>query len=248
MAEQNLDGLVLFRQDSMYYLTGYDTSGYTMFQGMYLGSGRRARDCSPAPPTGSSRGRLRRSPTCASGTTARTRVRARICAAMLEDYGCRGKRLGVEYHAYGLTGQRARMIDAALDGFCELVDASDLVRLLATGEERCRARVRAKGGRALRPHPRGQHREGERYLAASVKAVYGAMLQALCEGGGDPAASRWPIGAGRQGALRPLPHGGRRRWAIRTRWCSSRERPTGTTTPAPCTTSSPGGFARAMPP
>ena len=39
MAEQNLDGLVLFRQDSMYYLTGYDTSGYTMFQGMYLGAG-----------------------------------------------------------------------------------------------------------------------------------------------------------------------------------------------------------------
>ena len=27
-----LDGLVLFRQDSMYYLTGYDTSGYTMLR------------------------------------------------------------------------------------------------------------------------------------------------------------------------------------------------------------------------
>ena len=49
---------------------------------------------------------------------------------MLEDHGCRGKRLGVEYHAYGLTGQRAKMVDAALEGFCELVDASDLVRLL----------------------------------------------------------------------------------------------------------------------
>src|SRR5919108_392066 len=38
MAKQGLDGLVIFRQESMYYLTGYDTSGYSMFQGMYLGA------------------------------------------------------------------------------------------------------------------------------------------------------------------------------------------------------------------
>ena len=31
MRELGLDGLLLFRQESMYYLTGYDTSGYTMF-------------------------------------------------------------------------------------------------------------------------------------------------------------------------------------------------------------------------
>ena len=37
MAEAQLDGLILFRQESMFYLTGYDTSGYSMFQAMYLG-------------------------------------------------------------------------------------------------------------------------------------------------------------------------------------------------------------------
>src|SRR5205823_13964834 len=36
MAKAGLDGLLIFRQESMYYLTGYDTSGYSMFQGMYL--------------------------------------------------------------------------------------------------------------------------------------------------------------------------------------------------------------------
>ena len=41
MAEQGLDGLVMFRQESMYYLTGYDTSGYTMFQALYLGADGR---------------------------------------------------------------------------------------------------------------------------------------------------------------------------------------------------------------
>ena len=43
LAREGLDGLVLFRQDSMYWLTGYDTSGYTMFQGMYLGRTGRSR-------------------------------------------------------------------------------------------------------------------------------------------------------------------------------------------------------------
>jgi len=38
IAKAGLDGLLIFRQESMYYLTGYDTSGYSMFQGMYLGA------------------------------------------------------------------------------------------------------------------------------------------------------------------------------------------------------------------
>ena len=36
MRKAGLDGLLLFRQESMYWLTGYDTSGYSMFQGLYL--------------------------------------------------------------------------------------------------------------------------------------------------------------------------------------------------------------------
>ena len=129
LERDGLDGLVLFRQDSMFYLTGYDTSGYTMFQAMYLGAD----------------GAL------ALLTRTADRIQSRETSivedvriwydredatpgddlrAMLEDHGCRGRRLGVEYHAYGLTGQRSRMVDAALEGFCERVDASDLVRLL----------------------------------------------------------------------------------------------------------------------
>ena len=193
MSEQGLDGLVLFRQDSMYYLTGYDTSGYTMFQGMYLGADAKL----------------------ALLTRTADRIQSRATSIvediriwydredaspgedlrdMLEDYGCRGKRLGVEYHAYGLTGQRAKMVDAALEGFCERVDASDLVRLLRLVKSPAELEYVRKAG-AL----------GDRMLAvgiercvpgASVKSIFGAMNQAVCEGGGDPAASRWPIGAG----------------------------------------------------
>lgn len=193
MAEASLDGLILFRQESMYYLTGYDTSGYTMFQAMYLGADGR----------------------CGLLTRTADRIQSRATSIiedvriwydreeatpgddlrlMLDDYGCRGKRLGVEYHAYGLTGQRAKMVDAALHGFCTLVDASDLIRLLRLVKSETELAYVRKAGALC-----------DRLLAvsiercvpgASVKAIYGAMMQALMEGGGDPAASRWPIGAG----------------------------------------------------
>ena len=31
LQEENLDGLLMFRQESMYWLTGYDTFGYVFF-------------------------------------------------------------------------------------------------------------------------------------------------------------------------------------------------------------------------
>ena len=36
MKEQNLDALLMFRQESMYWLTGYDTFGYVFFQTLVL--------------------------------------------------------------------------------------------------------------------------------------------------------------------------------------------------------------------
>ena len=37
MAENELDGILLFRQESMFYLSGYDTFGYVFFQCLYMG-------------------------------------------------------------------------------------------------------------------------------------------------------------------------------------------------------------------
>ena len=86
------------------------------------------------------------------------------------------------------------MVDAALDGFCETVDASDLVRLLrlVKSEEEL-AYVRRAGALCDRILAVSIERT---VPGASVKSVYGAMMQALMEGGGDPTASRWPMGAG----------------------------------------------------
>ena len=37
LEHEGLDGLLMFRQESMYYLTGYDTIGFVFFQCLYLG-------------------------------------------------------------------------------------------------------------------------------------------------------------------------------------------------------------------
>ena len=36
MKEQKIDALLMFRQESMYWLTGYDTFGYVFFQTLVL--------------------------------------------------------------------------------------------------------------------------------------------------------------------------------------------------------------------
>ena len=38
LAQQGLDGLLMFHQESMYYLTGYDSFGFCFFQCLYLGT------------------------------------------------------------------------------------------------------------------------------------------------------------------------------------------------------------------
>ncbi|MEM7564020.1 MAG: Xaa-Pro peptidase family protein, partial [Pseudomonadota bacterium] len=47
--------------------------------------------------------------------------------SLLDELGCRGKTLGIEYDAYGLTAKLWRQLEAQAKGFCDLEDASDLV-------------------------------------------------------------------------------------------------------------------------
>ena len=41
MAARGLDGMLLFQQESMYWLTGYDTFGFCFFQCLYVGADGR---------------------------------------------------------------------------------------------------------------------------------------------------------------------------------------------------------------
>jgi len=126
LVEQGFDALLCFRQESMYWLSGYDTFGYCFFQCLVIDTDGNLTLLAREPD--------RRQ---AAHTSVIEDVRiwgdrdganpADDLRDVLASLGFRGRRLGIEYEAYGLTGRNARRLDAALDGFCATGDASDLV-------------------------------------------------------------------------------------------------------------------------
>ena len=129
LKDRGLDALLMFRQESMYYLTGYDTFGYVFFQCMVLTASGETALITRAPDR-------RQAQFTSTVETIRVWVDgpdaepANELHKLLVDLGLFGKALGIEYDAYGLTGKRAHDIEAALTGFAKLEDASDLVSRL----------------------------------------------------------------------------------------------------------------------
>lgn len=197
MAEDGLDGLLIFRQESMYYLTGYDTFGFVFFQCLYLSADGKMSLLTRAPD-------LRQ----AHFTSVVDDVRVWRDASganpvddlksILEDHHCRDKTLGVEWESYGLTAANGRALERGLDGFCTLKDASFLVsklRLIKSPKEieYCRTAgelADAALTRAVDLVAPGAF-EGE---------ILSAMNAAVFEGGGDYPANEFIIGSG-EGAL-----------------------------------------------
>ncbi len=195
---RGLDGLLMFRQESMYYLTGYDTFGYVYFQCLYLGVDGRLMLLTRAPD-------LRQ----AQHTSMIPDIRIWVDrdganpALQLKDvlvqFGLSGKRLGAEFEAYGLTHANGKRLEAALDGVCTLIDASDLVsrhRLVKSAAELAYVeRAAALADDAL------DAAHAEIRPGAFEGDILAAMHGAIYRGGGDDPANEFIIGAGRDALL-----------------------------------------------
>ena len=198
MAKQGLDGLLMFQQESMFYLTGYDTFGFCFFQCLYLGADGRLALLTRSPDLRQARHTSIiddiRIWTDAAGAKPATQLRD-----MLESLKLKGKRLGVENQSYGLTHASGKQLDAALDGFCKLSDASDLVNMIRVVKSPAELKYVRKAGElgdaalkaAIRKTKAGAD-EGE-ILAAQQAAVFA--------GGGDYPANEFIIGSGQDALL-----------------------------------------------
>ena len=193
MAERGLDGLLIFRQESMFYLTGFDTFGYCFFQCLYLGADGTLTLLTRAPD-------LRQ----AQHTSIIEDIRVWVdregknpaddLRDMLAGHGCAGRRLGIEYDAYGLTAQNGRRVDRALDGFCVLEDASDLVsrlRLVKSPAELDYVRRAAELADDALEQANALARPG-----AFEGDILAAMQGAVFRGGGDYPGNEFIIGSG----------------------------------------------------
>ncbi|MPT21573.1 MAG: aminopeptidase P family protein, partial [Starkeya sp.] len=137
MAEQRLDGLLMFQQESMYWLTGYDTFGFCFFQCLVVKA-----DGSMVLMTRSADLRQARHTSNIENVVVWTdRDNANPASDLrniLTELDLLGTRIGIEYQTHGLTGANARKLDEQLQSFAKLYDASGMVdrlRLLKSPAE-----------------------------------------------------------------------------------------------------------------
>jgi Xaa-Pro dipeptidase len=128
LKRRNLSALLVFAQESHYYLTGFDTAGYVFFQVGIITADERPTVLLTRRPD------LRQAQVASLYDDVRIWLNAEGARpafemkAILEELGLKGSRIGVEFATYGLTGANSREVEAALSGFAEVVDGSDIVR------------------------------------------------------------------------------------------------------------------------
>jgi Xaa-Pro dipeptidase len=198
LQKRGLDGLLMFRQESMYYLTGYDTFGYVYFQCLYLGADGRVMLLTRAPD-------LRQAQHTSDIADIRIWVDgpeaspATELKEIIKGFGGAGKKLGVEWEAYGLTARNGMRLQAAFDGFATLIDASDLVsrqRLVKSPAEIAYVRKAAELADLSLD-------EAHRLAAPGVSEgdILAAMQSVIIRGGGDDPANEFIIGSGNDALL-----------------------------------------------
>lgn len=197
---RELDAILLFAPESHYYLCGYDTFGFAMFQCLILKSDGELHLFTRAPD-------LRQAQQTSTlddehihiWVDRQAVVPAEQLMSLLESLGLVGKRLGVETRTVGLTAYNGRALDRALESRVTLEEASDLVSLLR----------REKSAREIEYHRKAASLADDALDAALALAAPGAyegdilaaMQGAVFRGGGDYAGNEFIIGSSRAALL-----------------------------------------------
>ncbi len=198
MKEQNLDALLIFRQESMYWLTGYDTFGYVFFQTLVLDKNGNLILLTRAPD-------LRQ----AQNTSNIENIRIWIdkdganptddLKKILNELSLKGKKIGIEYEAYGLTGRNALRLNKSLENYCSIKDNSELItklRVIKSQEEI----VYVKKAAELADYALDEAWKNTKAGASEAK-ILAEMQKAVLEGGGDYPANEYIIGSGHNALL-----------------------------------------------
>jgi Xaa-Pro dipeptidase len=199
LAADQLDAVLLFAQESLYYLTGFDTSGFVFFQCAVLTT-------SDGPIT-----LLTRRPDLEQARRTSIIEDVRLwydmegadpsgeLSRILAEKGLEGARVGIEMRTFGLTGDKYELVRKRLAGWCELVDASHIVRTLRLVKSpaeiayvRRAAELADQSLEAMLVAARPGAFEGDIAAAGSVP---------ILEGGGDPPPSGPVLGSGDRALL-----------------------------------------------
>lgn len=200
MQARGLDGMLLFAPESHYYLSGYDTFGFAMFQCMLLPRDGDAQLLTRAPD-------LRQAQQTSILSEAQIHIWEDDVNAdpfahlrrLVEQVGLGGARLGIETQTAGLTAYNGQRVYAALDGAVELIEASDLVGLL-----------RRRKSKAELDYIRRAAELSDEALDSALQTtcagafegdILAAMQGTVFAGGGDYAGNEFIIGSGEAALL-----------------------------------------------
>ena len=188
MKEQNIDALLMFRQESMYWLTGYDTFGYVFFQTLVLDQNENLILLTRAPD-------LRQ----AQNTSNIDDIRIWVdkdgsnptddLKIILDELNLKGKKIGIEYEAYGLTGRNAIKLNQSLENYCSIEDKSELItklRVVKSDEEITYVRKAANLADLALDEVWKYAKSG-----ASEAKILAEMNRVIFEGGGDYPANEF---------------------------------------------------------
>ncbi len=198
LKKKNLDALLMFKQESMYWLTGYDTFGYVFFQTLILTSKGDIVLLTRAPD-------LRQAKNTSIIKDIRIWVDKEksnpidVLKNILSELNLEKSNLGVEYEAYGLTGRNAIRLNDSLKNFATLCDKSELVsklRVIKSTEEikyvRKAAELADKALDVVWKNAKAGVSEGK---------ILAEMQKVIFEGGGDYPANEFIIGSGHNALL-----------------------------------------------
>ncbi|PJK20428.1 M24 family metallopeptidase [Mycolicibacterium goodii] len=127
LERRELDGLLVSRIEDQYWLCGLDTQGFTIFHSMFIGVNGQLTHLSRSADLAN----IAFSSLC---TDVRLwddfhgNSRADAIKDMLKSHGMQGRRIGIELNSFGFLPDLYLELRAALDGWCELVDASTVIR------------------------------------------------------------------------------------------------------------------------
>ncbi|WP_376703489.1 Xaa-Pro peptidase family protein [Mesorhizobium sp. ISC25] len=193
IAEKKLDAVLLFAQESMYWLTGYDTFGFCFFQCLVVKA-----DGSMVLLTRSADLRQARHTSIIDNIVLWTDRNGANPAVdlrnLLNELDLLGARIGVEYDTHGLTAYNGRRLDEQLQTFGQIADASGIVsrlRLFKSPAEIAKAEKAANlADDALDAALPLIKQGGDEAL------ILAAMQGAIFAGGGDYPANEFIIGSG----------------------------------------------------
>jgi Xaa-Pro dipeptidase len=198
MAEKKLDAMLLFAQESMYWLTGYDTFGFCFFQCLIVQA-----DGSMTLLTRSADLRQARHTSIIENIVVWTdRADANPAAELrnlLNDLDLLGGRIGVEYDTHGLTAYNGRRLDEQLQTFGQIVDASGIVghlRLFKSPAEIAKAEKAAALADDALDAALPLIKQG-----GDEAAILAALQGTIFAGGGDYPANEFIIGSGADALL-----------------------------------------------